>query len=32
MQSHINVRHVTESDLPAVRDLFYRSYGEDYPY
>ena len=32
MQSTIQVRHVTESDLPAVRDLFYRSYGEDYPY
>ncbi|GJM40755.1 MAG: hypothetical protein DHS20C20_10370 [Ardenticatenaceae bacterium] len=28
----INVRPVTEDDLPAVRDLFYRSYGEEYPY
>ncbi|MCA9975921.1 MAG: GNAT family N-acetyltransferase [Anaerolineales bacterium] len=28
----INVREVTEADLPAVRTLFYRCYGEDYPY
>ncbi len=32
MSKNIIVRHVTEADLPAVRDLFYRSYGEDYPY
>jgi GNAT superfamily N-acetyltransferase len=32
MASAINVRQVTEADLPAVRNLFYRSYGEDYPY
>ncbi len=30
--AQINVRLVTEADLPAVRDLFYRSYGENYPY
>ena len=28
----VEVRAVTEADLPAVRHLFYRSYGEDYPY
>lgn len=28
----VKVRTVTEADLPAIRDLFYRSYGEDYPY
>ena len=32
MESAITVRQVTEADLPAVRNLFYRSYGEDYPY
>jgi GNAT superfamily N-acetyltransferase len=32
MASNITVRPVKEADLPAVRDLFYRSYGEDYPY
>lgn len=32
MKPEIQVRAVTEADLPAVRDLFYRSYGEDYPY
>lgn len=32
MTSPITVRAVQEKDLPAVRDLFYRSYGEDYPY
>ncbi|MCP4423469.1 MAG: GNAT family N-acetyltransferase [Chloroflexi bacterium] len=32
MSSTIRVRTVTEADLPAVRDLFYRCYGEDYPY
>ncbi|MCA9916774.1 MAG: GNAT family N-acetyltransferase [Anaerolineales bacterium] len=32
MAVSINVRPVTEDDLPAVRDLFYRSYGEEYPY
>lgn len=30
--SQINVRPVTEADLPSVRELFYRSYGENYPY
>lgn len=30
--AHILVRPVTENDLPAVRDLFYRSYGANYPY
>lgn len=28
----VQVRPVTEADLPAVRELFYRSYGEHYPY
>jgi GNAT superfamily N-acetyltransferase len=28
----VQVRQVTEADLPAVRELFYRSYGEEYPY
>ncbi|NJN55115.1 MAG: GNAT family N-acetyltransferase [Anaerolineae bacterium] len=28
----VTVRQVTEDDLPAIRDLFYRSYGEEYPY
>jgi GNAT superfamily N-acetyltransferase len=28
----IQVRTATEADLPLLRDLFYRSYGEDYPY
>lgn len=28
----VHVRQVTETDLPAIRDLFYRSYGEEYPY
>jgi GNAT superfamily N-acetyltransferase len=32
MPSTIRVRTVAEADLPAVRDLFYRCYGEDYPY
>ncbi|MCP4417235.1 MAG: GNAT family N-acetyltransferase [Chloroflexi bacterium] len=32
MASNINVRPVTEADLPSVRNLFYRSYGEEYPY
>ncbi len=32
MSSTIHVRTVAEADLPAVRDLFYRCYGEDYPY
>ncbi len=32
MTSTIHVRPVTEADLPAVRDLFYESYGEEYPY
>lgn len=32
MNSNITVRTVTETDLPAIRDLFYRSYGEEYPY
>ncbi len=32
MTVKVNVRPVTEDDLPAVRDLFYRSYGEEYPY
>lgn len=32
MGSAVEVRAVTEADLPAVRHLFYRSYGEDYPY
>lgn len=26
------VREVTEADLPELRELFYRSYGENYPY
>ena len=32
MEAAVEVRAVTEVDLPAVRQLFYRSYGEDYPY
>jgi GNAT superfamily N-acetyltransferase len=32
MSPPIHVRPVTESDLPAVRELFYLSYGEEYPY
>lgn len=32
MSEDVLVRTVTEADLPAIRDLFYRSYGEDYPY
>lgn len=32
MTDPIQVRTVTEEDLPAVRQLFYRCYGEDYPY
>ncbi len=32
MSLTIQVRTVSESDLPAVRDLFYRCYGEEYPY
>ncbi|MCA9973806.1 MAG: GNAT family N-acetyltransferase [Anaerolineales bacterium] len=32
MSAEIQVRRVTEADLPAVRRLFYRCYGEDYPY
>lgn len=32
MNEEVLVRAVTEADLPAVRNLFYRSYGEDYPY
>lgn len=32
MALNITVRPVTEADLPAVRNLFYRSYGEEYPY
>jgi GNAT superfamily N-acetyltransferase len=28
----VNVRLVTEADLPYVRELFYLSYGENYPY
>ena len=32
MNAKITVREVTESDLEGVRELFYRSYGEDYPY
>lgn len=32
MKPKINIRAVTEDDLVAVRQLFYRSYGEDYPY
>ncbi len=32
MKSRINVREVAEKDLAALRELFYRSYGEDYPY
>lgn len=30
--SNVQVRPVSETDLPAVRRLFYRSYGEEYPY
>ncbi|MCA9979088.1 MAG: GNAT family N-acetyltransferase, partial [Anaerolineales bacterium] len=30
--THIHVRNVTEADLAAVRNLFYRCYGEDYPF
>ena len=30
--TQINVRPVAEADLPAIRELFYRSYGENYPY
>ncbi len=32
MIADIQVRQVSEADLPNVRNLFYRSYGEDYPY
>lgn len=32
MPKSVTVRPVTEQDLPAIRDLFYRCYGEDYPY
>ncbi|KAA3656845.1 MAG: GNAT family N-acetyltransferase [Chloroflexi bacterium] len=32
MDAKVTVREVTESDLEGVRELFYRSYGEDYPY
>lgn len=32
MEPEVEVREVMEADLPAVRNLFYRSYGEDYPY
>ena len=32
MTGKVNVRPVSEDDLPAVRNLFYRSYGEEYPY
>lgn len=32
MNTNITVRAVTESDLPQLRELFYRSYGENYPY
>ncbi len=32
MSSEVNVRPVTEHDLPEIRELFYRSYGEKYPY
>lgn len=32
MAMDVNVRQVTEADLPFVRELFYRSYGEEYPY
>jgi CRP/FNR family cyclic AMP-dependent transcriptional regulator len=28
----VTVRPIHESDLPAIRKLFYRSYGENYPY
>lgn len=31
-QTDVIVRHVKEKDIPAVRHLFHRSYGEDYPY
>jgi predicted N-acetyltransferase YhbS len=30
--TQIHVRNVNEADLAAVRDLFYRCYGEEYPY
>ena len=30
--SEVQVRVIREADLPAVRDLFYRCYGESYPY
>lgn len=29
---NVTVRPIQESDLPAIRKLFYRSYGENYPY
>lgn len=32
MQAKVTVRPVLEADLPAIRDLFYLSYGPDYPY
>lgn len=32
MSASIKVRRVTEDDIPAVRALFYSSYGEEYPY
>jgi GNAT superfamily N-acetyltransferase len=32
MSEKVHVRPVTEADLPAVRALFYSSYGEEYPY
>ncbi|MEM7331219.1 MAG: GNAT family N-acetyltransferase [Chloroflexota bacterium] len=30
--SDVLVRQVSEADLPALRELFYTSYGENYPY
>ena len=32
MATNVTVRPVGEADLPAVRDLFYSSYGAEYPY
>ena len=32
MQAKVTVRPVLEADLPAIRGLFYLSYGPDYPY
>ncbi len=32
VNNKVHVREITEDDLEAIRALFYRCYGEDYPY